>query len=929
MQGHKERLYTLCGEGLRLRGLEGDAAHADRLRRELKELDAQGEWEYFLKLHDKFKAEKLIFPANEHNNLIDFVLGLAGSVDITKPSAFVQGESPDIDIDYLKKARDYLKRDWAAKTFGQEKICEIGTYGTSGIKSSILDMARIHGEPKDELQDITRNIKDKFSDDEGNTQDLEWDDALEIYADFKAWCERNPEVTHAARILEGRNRSGGVHAGGLIISNVNIDGFVPLEVRSVKKENPNGVICSAWTEGLNRQDLGPVGLIKFDLLVISNLLQIALASRMIKERYPEMREKGICALPGDWDWSDTAYLDDPKALAMANKADLKCIFQFDSEGIRKMVKRGGVDRFDDLAVYSALYRPGPLNMGMDARYCKRKRAEEPFNIHPIMEPFLKKTYGVLVFQEQIMDLLRVIGLIADAHTEKVRKAISKKKLDQFIKYKEQFIDNGQVVLNCNSDFVLDLWNQIEAFAAYGFNASHAYAYAYISSRLLWLKAHYPLEFYTAILMCEDETEKLKDYKLDAKYHDIKVNPVHINKSRENFSINGGEIYFGFSNIKEVGEGVAKRIVAGQEYESFSDFLDKFGTDATPIKALVALGVFDDKYDRATLRRFSEWYKKQVGARKDRRKRFELAMDKKLDELKAMLLQEIKEDDPDFERLNDFTEEAQALWETRFAGVTRQVPYKYKGEERLRDVTFVKLLIDLAKRRAKSIEEQAQKDVEEDENPISFAGFNPASVKLDPVEEELLADELEVDGNKSYPAAERKYYGFQWTHRLETCKDYTGRTIDTFLYEAENDGVACASIEVEIMAVNCRTSKKGTVFYSVQVEDANGKQMYVNIWSDDYERFKDDLKVKTLVRMRVRPPSGGFNTLGFESVPRNMRRKLPPKEDDVRLMVLKAAEPKKAAAVDPDKVLEELLDNFIYDENAVIFSPDQVAEGSNE
>jgi DNA polymerase-3 subunit alpha len=146
-------------------------------------------------------------------------------------------------------------------------------------------------------------------------------------------------ATAAAKMLLDRNKTGGVHAGGLIISSVNIEDFVPLEVRSVKKENPNGVICSAWTEGLNRQDLGPVGLIKFDLLVINNLLQIAIACKLIKERHGLTKHQ---RLPGDWDWSDISYLNDPKALEMANKADLKCIFQFDSEGIRKLVKRGGV-----------------------------------------------------------------------------------------------------------------------------------------------------------------------------------------------------------------------------------------------------------------------------------------------------------------------------------------------------------------------------------------------------------------------------------------------------------------------------------------------------------------------------------------------------------------------------------------------------------
>lgn len=903
----RDRLLQLCTQALVQKGFSENEEYQKRLAKEIKEIDAQGEHEYLLALHDRFKTENLIFPENEHNTIVDWLLDLAQQFDITQPFATITGEFPDIDIDYLREIRDYLKRIWAAKTFGQEYICEIGTYGTVGIKSSILDMARLHSAPKDEIQAITVKMIDK--DDEGH--ELEWDKALEIYPDFKAYCERYPEVADAAKKLLDRNKTAGVHAGGLIISSERIDGFVPLEVRMVNKENPNGVICSAWTEGLNRQDLGPVGLIKFDLLVINNLMQIALACKLIKERHGIDK---ICARPGSWDWSDIAYLNDPKSLDMANRADLKCIFQFDSEGIRKLVKRGGVTRFDDLAVYSALYRPGPLGMGMDVHYCKRKRGEEPFSIHPIMQPYLRKTYGILAFQEQIMDILRVVGEIPDMHTEKVRKAISKKKVKDFIKYKEMFLENGQRNLNANYDYVLNLWQQIESFAEYGFNASHAYAYAYISARLLWLKAHYPLEFYTAILMCETDDEKFKDYKLDAKYHGIDINPVHINKSREKFGINGDEIFFGFSNIKSIGDGVASRIVENQPYKNFVDFLEKFGTDATPIKALTALGVFEEEHDRLHLRKFAEFYKDQATKRKASQKRFEESMDTKLQELKNKLLEEVKEDDPDFDKLCDFTEDAEKLWESRFDGIVRQVPYKYKGEERMREVTFVKQLQDIAKRRQSSIENQAKKQQEWEEDPISLDDFNPSLVKLDPKEEEILTNELEVDGEISYPQAEEMYYGFKWTHMLETCPDYTGATIDKLL-EAADHGLEVGMIEIQIVQVQKRTSKgeKATEFYSITVEDANGKKMKVNVWMDDYTRFREEFRTGNMLKMRVRPPSGGFFTLTFESVPRHQRKFLPKEEDPRVILMTPVLKNKKAEA----KKAEEDLNDLKFDEEAFV------------
>jgi DNA polymerase III alpha subunit len=1308
----RDRFLKLCVKGLEKRGLIKHEIYKDRFKKELKEIDAQGEHEYFLGLYDKFQSEKIKFPENQHNNLIDFLLELTDSFDIDKPSSYLQGEFPDIDTDYLKDVRDYLKRTWAADTFGQDKICEIGTYGTSGIKSAMLDMARVHDAEKDVLQQITNKMADK--DDEGH--ELEWEKALEIYPEFKSYCDSHPEVADAAKALLDRIRTGGVHAGGLIIADRRLDGFVPLEVRMVNKENPNGVICSAWTEGLNRQDLGPVGLIKFDLLVIGNLMQIALACKFIKERHG--LEK-ICALPGQWDFSDIAYLNDPKSIEMANRGDLKCIFQFDSEGIRKLVKRGGVSCFDDLAAYSAIYRPGPLNMGMDAHYCKRKKGEEPYNIHPIMEKSLGKTYGVLVFQEQIMDILRVVGEIPDMHTEKVRKAISKKKVKDFIKYKEMFIENGQKNLNVNEEYVLNLWDQIESFAEYGFNASvlkntmiphkngikqiqdfvpgdvvycidqhgkkveteviklhdhgqidgfevtfddgykitcsanhkfltekgqvslkeicrsrlsilstqqdrgvyaeeekrrmeeslwidisqsqgvassqdemqdvrgrdlevktsklqtcislrpevfdknknaipsaqlytlqaiglekvfrdsyfsmrfgilnmegkgvslkdlfklrknqekkhsnkneeaksrqftsrqkkdirrnrpknlcptrdsgcscgktskmagresrkvfglcserlvfakevshgelveksarlgvgkdsvwiyskerglckeqgldrsrrvlsllrtseqfgesvsfaqstskrpdvkrrvceererhaaqiehgvfsffdggdeggglglgaghapisdtgnlvhrkiirvvpvgkchmfdlevanpthnfilsngiitsnsHAYAYTYISARLLWLKAHYPLEFYAAILMCETDTDKFKEYKFDAEKHGIEVCPVHINKSKRNFVIDGSKIYFGFSNIKGIGDEVADRIVANQPYKNIYDFLDRFGTDTTPIKALTSLGVFEEKHSRLKLRKYAEYYKKQQGSRKDRKKRYGQSLEKKTEELKQLLLEEVSENDPDFQRMCAFSKEAEDLWEERLAGVVRHVPYKYRGEERIREVTFVKQLQDLAKKRLSSIQNFTDKESGDDESGMNIDEFNESLIKIDEDEEKILKDELLVNGKKSYPMAEGLYYGFQWTHILETCIKYNGHTIDKFLEEHDAGMVETPPIEIQILAVRKRTSKKGVEFYSVDVEDANGKKMTVNVWQDDYTRFREELVVGNLLSIWVNGPSGGFNTLTFQSVPRNKRKSWPPKEDDPRLVVRKLPE----------------------------------------
>jgi DNA polymerase III alpha subunit len=911
----RDRLLKLCVNALESKGLVKDARYRDRLKTEIKAIDEQVEHEYLLNLHDKFSSQGLFFPKNENNLLVSYLLGLTQDFDIEAKPVYIQGEFPDIDIDYLKDIRDYLKRTWAPKQWGQEFICEIGTYGTSGIKSSILDMARVHNVEKDEIQRITVKMEDK--DDEGKL--LEWDKALEMYPDFKAYCENHPQVSEAAHLLLDRNRTGGVHAGGLIISSVPIDGFVPLEVRSVNKTNPNGVICSAWTEGLNAQDLQPVGLIKFDLLVINNLMQIAQACKLVKDRHGLT---SICALPGLWDWSDLSYLNDPKALEMANNGDLKCIFQFDGDGIRKMVKRGGVTVFDDEAAYSALYRPGPLNMGMDARYCKRKRWEqdknhpdgEPYNIHPLMKPILGRTYGVLVYQEQVMDILRVVGLIPDMHTEKVRKAISKKKVKDFIKYKEQFIENGQKVLEVNRDFVEDLWNQIESFAEYGFNKSHAYAYTYISARLLWLKAHYPLEFYSAILMCEDDHEKFKQVRIDAKAHGVEIVGVQINRSKENFHIEDGKIYFGFSNIKGIGSEVAKRIVEGQPYKSFADFLNRFGTDASVVKALVALGVFEEPYDRVMLRKFSEFYKDKATKRRQRAQRFEVSLENKVDELKTLVLKFLAENDADypdpqdhledplFKEMSHFTPEADALWKKHFENNMVSVPFKYRGEERIKQVSAYKILQDLAKKYETTVSGFKGKEEDDESSPVAIDKFDSAKIVLDKDEESVLKSVRHLGEERTFPEAEKIYYGFEWVHQLETCSNYEGNTFDKYMEDAETNKTPSWMVEVRVEKVNPRTSKSGTKFFSVDIEDANGKVMVVNVWKDDMSRWKDEIKAGNLLKMRVRPPSGGFNTLTFESRSRQEKSKeWPDKANDYRVRLLIPPE--------PPKVVETIYDDF--------------------
>ncbi|NBT57295.1 hypothetical protein EBT16_00770 [bacterium] len=425
-------------------------------------IDNQAEHDYFLDLYER----RVRFPKNENNLLVPYLLGLTDEFDASSEPAHIQGEFPDIDVDYLPIVQEYLRKEWCPKQFGRDRVVNIGNYGTFGIKSALLDMARVHGADYNEIQTITKNLQDK--DEEGRP--LTWEKALEATPDLAEYCNRNPDIADSARRLIDRNRGRGKHAGGTVISSIKIDDLVPVMI------DTDGNPVSGWTEGLHDQDLQPVGLIKFDVLAVKDLLRIAHCCNLVKQRHPEVG--GISAVPGHSDWTDTSYLNDPKALELANRAETRGIFQFDGEGMRKLIKAGGVDRFEDLVAYSALFRPATIGLRMHERYVERKRGREDWedSVPECMRDILASTYGILIFQESVMRILNVVGDIPLIHCEKIRKAISKKKIGEFAKYKQMFLEKGSSktgwpIESSDDRNMKFLWGLIENFSSYGFNKS--------------------------------------------------------------------------------------------------------------------------------------------------------------------------------------------------------------------------------------------------------------------------------------------------------------------------------------------------------------------------------------------------------------------------------------------------------------------------
>ena len=391
-----------------------------RLNYEFIEIETQNCADYFLDINKSGKKYK-----NENNLLVPYLLGICDDFNIQQMPKIKTNEFPDVDIDFLATVRDYLKNEFAPKHYKPENTCSIGTYGRYALKSSLLDMARIYGLDRQEALNFTTSLR--LRDEDGEV--MTYEESLENFSELKTYLEKYPQVAIAIQKLMNRIRSTGKHAGGVIVCNDAVNKFVPL-----MKTTGGDSLVSQYVEGLATQELGPIGLVKFDLLVVSALEQLGVAARLIKDRH------NIAVIAGkEEDWDETDYLNDPRCIETADNADLLGVFQYDSDGIREVVKKAGINSFDDLVAIVSLYRPGPLNAEMDKVFIRRKRKQEEYALHRFLEPILGNTYGILIYQEQVMKMLNVVGKIPLKDCETIRKAISKKKISSFIKYKEMFI----------------------------------------------------------------------------------------------------------------------------------------------------------------------------------------------------------------------------------------------------------------------------------------------------------------------------------------------------------------------------------------------------------------------------------------------------------------------------------------------------------
>ena len=495
---------------------------------------------------------------------------------------------PDIDIDFDDDGRADVLR-YVTEKYGEEKVAHIITYGTMAAKSAIKDVARVEQLPLSESDRLTKLIPDHMPlDEKGKELKPTLKNCYEHVPEFRPeLASTNTTLTQTlkyAKELEGNVRNTGVHACGVIICRDAITDWVPVSTAEDKSDPKNGKQLVTQYEG---RVIEETGLIKMDFLGLKTLSIIKEAVENIKNT------RGI-----DVD-IDTIPIDDPKTYQLYCNGQTTGTFQFESAGMQKYLRELQPSTFEDLIAMNALYRPGPMEYIPD--FIARKHGQSPivYDI-PVMEKYLKDTYGVTVYQEQVMLLSRLLANFTRGESDTLRKAMGKKLIEKMNHLKGKFLEGGQKN-GYEAKTLEKIWADWEKFASYAFNKSHATCYSWVAFQTAWLKANYPAEYMAAVLSRNrTNSTKLTVFMDECKSMHIPVKGPDINESFSNFGVNKkGDIRFGLSAIKGVGENVVAQIIrernANGPFESIYDFVERVPAQAVNRKTFEALalsGSFD-------------------------------------------------------------------------------------------------------------------------------------------------------------------------------------------------------------------------------------------------------------------------------------------------------------------------------------------------
>ena len=566
-ENHLDYFRRQCYKGLnRHYGDNPDQSLIDRLEHEIGIINRMGFVDYFLIVNDFVQYAKSngipVGPGRGSGagSLCAYCIGIT-EVDPIKYNLIFERflnpdrvSMPDFDIDFCAERRGEVI-DYVVRKYGEDNVVQIITFGTLGGKQAIRDIARVMGLPYAVGDEISKMVPREVN--------ITIRRAMELNPKLRERYDGNPQIKELldyAMRVEGMPRQSGMHAAGVVITENPVSDYVPLS-----KKDDNVVTQFTMTT------IEELGLLKMDFLGLRNLTVIDDAEKLIRRSHPDYDPGSIRD-------------DDPAVYDLYSKGLTEGVFQFESNGMKSVLTRLKPDSIEDLIAVVSLYRPGPVDSIPTYIECRHNPSKVKYK-HPLLRDILGVTYGCIVYQEQVMQILRTLAGYSLGRADTVRRAMSKKKADVMEHEREVFIngevdENGNVITEgclrrgVDRRVAESLFNEMESFARYAFNKSHAAAYAIVSYKTAWLKVHYTREYMAALLSnFLDDQGKLAKYTSECKNFGIRVLPPHVNYSMPGFSVSGKDIRYGLLAVKNIGRQFIDQIVAGRRYKPYSSFYD--------------------------------------------------------------------------------------------------------------------------------------------------------------------------------------------------------------------------------------------------------------------------------------------------------------------------------------------------------------------
>ncbi|MDD3593221.1 MAG: DNA polymerase III subunit alpha [Candidatus Gastranaerophilales bacterium] len=575
-------LHKLVRDGLKKRYGEITTELDKRYKFELETIEKMGFAAYFLIVWDFINYSKRhnipVGPGrgSAAGSLIAYALEITDLDPIEHNLLFERFlnpervSMPDVDIDFcIEKRADAI--DYVTRKYGEERVCQIITFGTLAARAALKGVARV--------LDIDYSTSNELAKMVISGPKMKLVDSLKDGMPLKKEYDEKPQVKELVDLaisIEGIKNNYGTHAAGVIISKDNLNEIVPLQRT---KEN---IVVTTYS----MSDVDSIGLLKMDFLGLRNLTIIDQTLKMIKSRTGENID--INKIP----------LDDQATYDLLSSGETDGVFQLESQGMKQLVKNLRPSAFEDIGALVALYRPGPLESGMIDSFVNRKHGREKVTYaHPLLEPILKDTYGTMVYQEQIMQIVQSLAGYSLGQADLLRRAMGKKKKSEMDKQRAIFID-GAVQNKVDRAVAEDLFNSMEKFAEYCFNRAHSAAYAFLAYQTAYLKAHYSIEYFSALLSSvSDNQEKTQAYIAECQKLGIKVLPPDVNSSNASFSPDKDNIRFGLASIKNVGMAFIEEIEKERKekpFKSFYDFCSRVsGLNKRTLESLIKAGAFGE------------------------------------------------------------------------------------------------------------------------------------------------------------------------------------------------------------------------------------------------------------------------------------------------------------------------------------------------